>query len=622
MSISNDAPAESVSTALAPEPATPPAAPAATKPSRTPYFLLLASLVLILGGGIIANVTQTAGGQIAVRQVTFAGSNGTIMSGLLYVPNTATAKTPACGIVTIHGYINSRDTMDGFSIEMARRGCVVLAADQTGHGASDPPAFANAYGGPDALAYLNSLDIVQKGDIGLIGHSMGGWASVLAAYTVPTAYRSLILLSSSTSTPGLEPIPGTPQFPKNVAVIEAKYSEFSQLMWVEPTGSQFPNSPRMQALFGTTSTINVGQVYGNTADGSARELFLVPTTHPGITFSNEAVGDAITWEQQTLTGVGTQSTSDQIWIWDEIGTFLALIGLILLVFPVGALLLRTPFFSELAQPMPESKATKGISWAVSVVILLGVAIFSFFSFQIWGNNHFAASALFPQTITTGVVTWAVGGGLIGLVLFLAWHFGLNRRQQGAQMLHYGITGAQNNVEWRKIGKAALLAVAVVLAFYYALGFLEWAFNTDARIWIFNAKPITPYHFPIILSYVIPFTLYFLMLGVTLHGQLRSSKLSMGWEIAKNVAILAGGFVLFLLVEYIPLLTGGTLLTSDQPLLAIVAFQFVPIYIIVAAISTYFYHKTGRIYVGAFINGILITALVVASTATQYAVMAR
>ena len=69
-----------------------------------------------------------------------------MMTGLLYVPSTATVKTPACGVVTIEGYINSVDTMDGFSIEMARRGCVVLDANQTGQGTSAPPAFADGYG--------------------------------------------------------------------------------------------------------------------------------------------------------------------------------------------------------------------------------------------------------------------------------------------------------------------------------------------------------------------------------------------------------------------------------------------------------------------------------------------
>ncbi|MDQ2716054.1 MAG: alpha/beta hydrolase [Chloroflexota bacterium] len=585
---------------------------------RTPYILLLVAIVLILAGGIIANIAQTAGGQVAVREVDFAGTDGLIMSGLLYIPQTATTKTPACGVVAIHGYINSRDTMDGFAIEMARRGCVVLAVDQTGHGASEAPAFANGYGGPDALAYLSSLSIVRKGDIGLIGHSMGGWASIVAAATHPEAYRSLALISSSTSTPGLEPIPGTPQFPKNVAVIEAQDSEFSQLMWVEPTGSKFPDSPRMQTLFGVSQPIQVGHMYGTIADGSARLLDLVPTTHPGMTFSNEAVGDAVSWMQQTLTGVSPLPTSDQIWIWDEIGTLLALIGVILVIFPVGALLLRTRFFSELAAEPLAAKPATGIGWWLGAVILIVLGVLTFFPFQVFGNNLLPASALFPQTITTGIMVWAVGGGLIGLLLFLAWHFGLNRRL-GARLSNYGITGEQNRLEWRRIGKALLFALVVLVAPYLALGFLGWAFNTDVRIWVFNIKPITPYHVPIVLSYVIPFLFYFLMLGVILHGQLRSTRLSAGMELARNIVIMAIGFVGLLLFEYIPILSGSTLGTADQPLLTIVAFQFVPVYIIVAAISTYFFRKTGRIYAGAFINGFFITALIVASTATQFAV---
>src|SRR4029450_8134392 len=84
------------------------------------------------------------------------------------------------GILAVHGYINSRETQDGFAIEFARRGYVVLALAQPGHAYSDGPAFANGFGGPDALAHLRSLAIVDKNNIGLEGHSMGGW-TVLAA---------------------------------------------------------------------------------------------------------------------------------------------------------------------------------------------------------------------------------------------------------------------------------------------------------------------------------------------------------------------------------------------------------------------------------------------------------
>lgn len=588
---------------------------------RSPYIALIIAIILLIGGGLIANIAQTDGGGVAVRDVTFAGTNGTMMSGLLYIPNTATTKTPACGVVAIHGYINSRDTMDGFAIEMSRRGCVVLAVDQTGQGYSDPPAFANSYGGPDALAYLNSLDIVKKNDIGLIGHSMGGWASVLAAAAHPSEYRSLVLVSSSTSTPGLEQIPGTATFPKNVQVDEAQDSEFSALMWVEATGSQFIHSPRMQALFGISDTIQVGHTYGSIDNGTARQLQLVNTTHPGITFSNAGVGNAVSWMQQTLTGVSPLTTANQIWIWDEIGTFLALLGVVLCIFPVGFILLRTNFFVELRQALPTPSPATGIGWWIGVVILMAVGILTFFSFQDFGNNLLPASALFPQTITTGIMMWAFLGGIIALVLLTLWHFALNRKG-GARLANYGVTDETNHFEWRKIGKALLLALATLIAPYIAVSFLNWAFQTDARIWVFNIKVITPYHVPIILSYLIPFAFYYLILSVVLHGQLRSARFLLVSEMVKNIAILAGGFVLFLLVEYIPLFAGGTLFSADQPLLSIVAFQFVPVYIIVAAISTYFFYRTGRIYTGAFINAIFIVSIIVASTATQYPVMLR
>ena len=51
------------------------------------------------------------------------------MSALLYIPPGATAQTPAPGILaTGHRCIISREIQDGFAIEFARRGYVVLAA--------------------------------------------------------------------------------------------------------------------------------------------------------------------------------------------------------------------------------------------------------------------------------------------------------------------------------------------------------------------------------------------------------------------------------------------------------------------------------------------------------------
>jgi hypothetical protein len=60
-------------------------------------------------------------------------------------------------------------------------GEVVLALDQTGHGYGAPPAIANGFGGPDGLAHLRSLGIVDESNIGLEIHSTGDSTTAIRA---------------------------------------------------------------------------------------------------------------------------------------------------------------------------------------------------------------------------------------------------------------------------------------------------------------------------------------------------------------------------------------------------------------------------------------------------------
>src|SRR5438477_5545982 len=201
---------------------------AGEKTMRKGWLLFALGWALILGGGFLAHAVQTAGG-INVADIRFKGPKGETMSALLYTPPNATPAHPAPGILAVHGYINSRETQDGFAIEFARRGYVVLALDQTGHGYSDPPAFANGFGGPAGLAYLRALPTVDRANIGLEGHSMGGWTVLAAAKAMPDAYKALVLEGSSTGAPFAAD--GTPAWPRNLAVVFSRLDEFSKLMW-------------------------------------------------------------------------------------------------------------------------------------------------------------------------------------------------------------------------------------------------------------------------------------------------------------------------------------------------------------------------------------------------------
>jgi pimeloyl-ACP methyl ester carboxylesterase len=603
---------------------------------RTKIFLVIA-LVMILLGGLLASLTQTNWGKVDVRDIRFVGTNGIVMSGLLYVPDGVTNKTPAPGILAIHGYINSRETQDGFAIEFARRGYVVLALDESGHGFSDPPTFANAFGGTDGFKYLTSLDIVDKNNIGLEGHSMGGWAVVIAAAYNPTGYKSIVLEGSATGVFGAPA--GTATSPRNLCVVLSKWDEFSNLMWgstdpktglsLDPSDMNVPanivDSVRLKAQFGTTDTVVVDKLYGSMSSGTARILYMPAVTHPGDHISRVAIGHAIDWFQRTLIGGKAIPSSNQIWYWKEIGTLIALIGMVLLLFPVGSLLLRKcEFFKELeGAPAPPKSAT-GIGWWIGALIFAAVPALTYFTFkQYFVTWKMAANKLFPENISTQLLIWVLLVGAISLVLFLLWHFVFNRKAK-ASASDYGLswgTGVKG-VGWKKIGKSFLLAATVAFIAYLTLAFSDWFFKTDFRFWVFAIKPMSVLHFRIFLCYLIPFTAFFVVLALALHGQLRprgkkGAEISRAAEMWINFAMLVIGFVVLLLIQYIPLLSGGHLMFVNENLFSIIAFQLLPIFTIVALVNTFFYRKTGHIYAGAFLNAILITWIVVASQAIHF-----
>ena len=577
-----------------------------------PGRLLALALAVILAGDVLAWSIQTDGGSVEVRDLRWVASGGTRMSGLLYVPAGATADNPAPGIVAVHGYINSRETQDGFAIELSRRGFVVLAIDQTGHGYSDPPAFRNGFGGPDALAYLRTLDIVDRDNIGLEGHSMGGWAVLVAAAQAPDDYRSIVIEGSSTGSSGAPDATAT--YPRNLAVVFSKYDEFSGGMWGSPIAADVPQGDKLKAAFGTSSDVEVGRVYGSIADGTARVFHQPPVTHPADHFSRVAIGHAIDWFQQTLDGAESLPAADQVWYWKEIGNLVALFGMVLLMFGVGGLLLSTPFFSDLVQASGPSKGARGPAWWGAALVFAALPAVTLFPFKTLGGA-LRPSALFAQAITTQVMVWAVLVGLISAALFVLWHV-TSGRKRGATSDDYGLTWG-GGVDGSKLARSVALGVLVVSAAYASLVLTSFFFTTDFRFWVFAVKPMSALHLRISLSYVIPFVAFFWVYGVVLFGQLRRDEGPVA-EMFRFLALSTFGFVGLIAYQYVPLFMDGTLAIPSESLWSIIAFQFLPIMTIVGLVTAYFQRKTGHVYVGAVVSGLLVTWIVVASQATHFA----
>ncbi|UPK08284.1 alpha/beta fold hydrolase [Bradyrhizobium sp. 170] len=564
-------------------------------------------VVLILAGGLLAHFTQTAGG-IRIQDVRFKGATGNAMSALLYIPANATPQIPAPGILAVHGYINSRETQDGFAIEFARRGYVVLALDQTGHGYSDPPAFANGFGGPDGLAYLRSLEFVDKNNIGLEGHSMGGWTVLAAATAAPNDYKSMVLEGSSTGKPFAAE--GTPSWPRNVALVFAQYEEFSSLMWGVDKARDVTQSPKLWALFGTQGPVEPGKVYGDIAQGTARVLHTPAITHPAEHISHEAIGYSLDWFAKTLQGGTPRPVDDQIWFRKEIGTLIALFGFIALLIGAFDGLLEAPMYSRLRLPevadgtMPEHTAASGRRWTAAFILSAFIPALTYYPAFALGGTFVKPSAVLPQGITNQILVWAVINGLITLALM---RFAPKRASRS------GI-----------VAQSIVIAIASVTIGYAALWLADLTFKIDFRFWIVALKLMSAKQFLIFLIYLVPFTAFFVIALHVLHRNFSTMAAPRGALYLTNILALTLGFIVLVGGQYAILWLTGKLFNplpdpGFVPPSTIVAIQFVPLLAICAVIATFTWRRTGSSLPGALICGLFVTWYVVAGTATQAAI---
>jgi pimeloyl-ACP methyl ester carboxylesterase len=562
--------------------------------------------VLIVLGGMLAHFTQTANG-IRIEDVRFKGAAGNTMSALVYIPPNASERSPAPGILAVHGYINSRETQDGFAIEFARRGYVVVALDQTGHGYSDPPAFAHGFGGPDGLTYLRSLPYVDKNNIGLEGHSMGGWTVLAAAAAMPDGYKSLVLEGSSTGKPFAAE--GTPTWPRNLAVVFSQYDEFSQIMWGSEYAKNVPQSGKLATVFGASGPIEPGRTYGDIGKGTARALYTPAITHPADHFSHEAIGDAVDWFSKTLTGGTPLPPTDQIWLRKEIGTSIALVGFFVLLLGAFELLMTWSVFAPLRIEPGRVDATSdalpkdGRWWATFWISALLPAVTYYPSFAI-GNAWLPASRFLPQAFTTQIMVWA----LLNTVITLALLPFMPRR-----IIRKGVAG-----------QAVLIAIATVAVGVLTAWLADFLFKIDFRFWVVALKLPNATQLMIMLIYVVPFTLFFMVALRALHANFSRLDAPAAGHYVTTVLVLSLGFVVLIGGQYLAMWLGGKLInpfpTSPVvPLSTIIGIQFVPLLAAVAVISTFTWRRSGTSLPGALICGLLVTWYIVAGMATQAAV---
>lgn len=564
---------------------------------RSGWVRLLIGLALVLAGSLTAARVQTAGG-VRVSELRIPAQDGVTLSALLYRPANATPATPAPGVLAVHGYINSKQTQSGFAIEFARRGYVVLSLDQTGHGESGGAAFSQGFGGPAALAALRALSFVDRNNIGLEGHSMGGWTVLAAARAQPDGYRSMVLEGSSTGAPFAAP--GTPTWPRNVAVVFSRYDEFSQTMWSVPRARDVAASPKLQALFGVSEPVVAGWVYGSIPAGTARVLYDPPVTHPGDHVSTRAIGHSLDWFARTLQGGTPRPAGDQIWPWKELATGVALVGFAVLLLGVWELGLASgPSVALQAEPSVRTRH-RGRRWWTALVLSALTPVLLYFPAFLLGSAIFPASAWAPQSITNQIVVWMLISGGVSLLIGR-----LLRSRDG-----------RSESSAATIPLALALAIGTTSIGYLVLAAVEHWLHVDFRFWVVALQPLTADQAVSLAVYVWPITGFFVLALDALQRWRPIAGEGRLAAYAGSVAALAGGFVLLLALTYGWLFVDGRLLTAFDPLNTIVAIQFAPLLVFIAVVSTFTWRRTGSAVSGALLCGLVVSWYIVAGTATH------
>jgi pimeloyl-ACP methyl ester carboxylesterase len=594
------------------------------KEDKVILSLVICILITLISAFLSAGF-QDDFGRIDVQIINFNASTGDRLVGKLYRPVSATQNTPAPGILALHGFNNDKDVERPGAIELARAGFVVLSLDQAGHGDSGGSLlgemFAPSKSYLDGYAYLQNLAFVDGETMGVFGHSMGAGNSREIALAFPD-HDAIAVQSFAPSAD------------------DANYTKYNNLLHLWATWEEFGRGwdegleawlERGYNQIATNYDVSIGEAdttYGSFSDGTARRHALMTTTHPGLTASIKSTSEIVAWMLQALKGMSESEAwaiadpAKQIWIGCEAFGLLALISTMISILPLAKLLMRLPYFKDIAQPMPERIITtdKKMWWIFATInaAIGGITYLFFSSFLPIGFaesfNILIIPPFYSIGIASGFMLWFIVNTIISLVLFAVWYYMTKKKdREGISLYDMGFAfkdteGQKIPVKWNILGKTLLIAIILFMWMYLWVSTAHWLLDIEFRgIWSFM-RPFTPERFQKFWFYIWPLLAFCLVNGgVFLFGQIRQkdkdseAKTYIIWWFKVCYAMLMG-LVVVILIQYAPMWFGGSPLLNEidvAPMMPIQLMSFIPFAGLLFLLSIYFYRNTGKVWLGAF-----------------------
>ncbi len=593
---------------------------------------LTGSLGLILLGAAGAYLIKTAGGSVDVVGIKIPTQNGQWITADLFRPKTATAENPAPVIVVCPGFERSKEALDSYSIELARRGMVVVTIDPYNQGASSSTkekrsATVEGYGVIPMVEYIFStpnLNYIDKSKIGAVGYSAGGNAVLQAAShfggrrkkgsSAPAASKSTPSKLAAVFVGGYvltltDAVLASVR--SNVGMDYAFYDEGS--FRNELHNADMRKAPEALRLVNTIfeedhaiAEVEIGKVYGDAASRTLRVVHNTRNLHPFLPYDRESIGHIVDFFTGVFEVKQPLPAWNQTWLYKELFTFISLVGGLLLLVPCAALLMRLPVFSTLAQPLPPplpAPSSRGriLFWSMFTFSAL-LACYLFVPMVRATFAVFPAASQsqqtwwFPQRINNAILLWAVANGTIGLAAFWL-SFRFHGRKNGVTADMLGLRTSAGEL-LRTLG----LALSVCAAFYAVLFASYAVFHVDFRFFFVSAAASFPTDmFLVALEYLPLFFIFYFANSIRVNSASRFegqkewvSMLIMG--LGNSV-----GLMLILAVQYQSFVRTGTVFWTTEWLFANLLFGVIPMMFVLPYFNRYFFRVTGKVYLGPMVT---------------------
>ena len=504
---------------------------------------------------------QSAWGQVKIERIYLEGEDGTTISSLIYIPDNATDETPAPVAVILHGRSNHAHSNDTWSLELARRGFVVVSPDLQGGGESDPDIDR----GSQAITvakYTNELSFVEKDKINLIGYS-AGTATVLQTYAaMPDSVNSICEVFGPFM---MQLAGGIDNVNTNFCMIKSTADQYD--------GHFVGDIEACRQYMSEISGIDDLQPDTDYEwrDSIFRYSVISGTLHQTGNISGATITAIVDYEMTVNQSPIALDASNQVWLWQQIFSAIAWVTMMFLLASIINLLMQLDFFAKAANPVPvkPARASKGPecakAWIIDFLFALVIPALIFVHVSAYVMKWTGAGTGWEKVLTStnlnGIMGWLIVIAIIGLVRMFIRSKRAKEAGVSLNLSDYALGGeSETRIDWSKPAKGFLIGIIAVVFVFSWLWLIEGFAGVNYQVWNLSTYlKISPMRIVRAIPYVlIIFSVMFLgNMNQRILPSTGNQRKDMWIAVTVNMCMTASALFVLLLLQY-----GGSMIMGD------------------------------------------------------------